>query len=384
MGVEIGIVGAGNRGRFHADAYSSIDGADVVAVADVDEAAATELAEEYDVPATYGDFRDMLDDADLDAVSVCVHNNLHRPVTERAAAAGCHVFCEKPMAATYEDARAMADAAEAAGVRVGVQNHRLFADETRAARRLVDAGELGEPYYGRGVYSRRRGRPYVDGYGTPDFVSKAAAGGGPVIDIGTYVVGQVLYLLGNAAVERVTGSTFEFTDDAYASALVGDNHATYADRLAASGHDVEDVGVGTAHLADGSVFELRAAWHMFLPDAPDVVAGSQGGVKLDPFEFYTTTSDYEATVDLDVEEYERRQGLLESESGYGDGRDTDQFTHWVETLDGRADDPIPTGDLALNSMRVMEGIYLSDAEDRELTADEIADLSESTAVELDE
>ncbi|MFB6087141.1 MAG: Gfo/Idh/MocA family protein [Haloarculaceae archaeon] len=381
MAIDVGIVGAGNRGQSHAQEYEDVDGASVAAVADIDEEAATALGDEHDAEV-YGDFRDMLDDAALDAVSVCVHNNLHRPVSVAAAEAGCHVFCEKPMAATLADATAMAEAAEEAGVELGVQNVRIFSDGTQTARRLADAGRLGETYYARGVYSRRRGRPYVDGYGTPSFVSQDAAGGGPVLDVGTYVVGQMLYLLGNADVERVSGQTFEYTDDAYASELVGDNHDTYADRLAESGYDVEDAGVGVAHLADGSVLELKAAWHMFLPDRPSVVAGSQGGVQLDPFEFYTTTEDYEATVDLDVDGYERRQALIESESGYGGDRDDGQFAHWIRTLDGSAESPIPTGDIALNSMRVLEGIYLSAEADRELTAEEIADRSESSAVDL--
>jgi len=382
MPIEIGIVGAGNRGHVHANSYSEVDGADVVAVADVDEEAAAALADEFDVPAVYADARDMFDEANLDAVSVCVHNNLHRPMTEAAVDAGCHVFCEKPLAATYADAEAMVAAAEEAGVQLGVQNYTLFDDETRAARTLIAAGELGDPYYARGVYSRRRGRPYVDGYGTPGFVSKDSAGGGPIIDVGTYVLGQLLYLLGNAPVERVSGATFEHTDETYDQTLTGPNHDTYAERLQESGYDVEDVGLGTAHLADGTVLELRAAWHMFLPDRPNVVAGTQGGLQLDPFEFYTTTGDYEATVSLDIDDYERRQGLLESESGYDAERDVGQFHHWIATLDGSADDPIPTGDLAFNSTRVMEGIYLSQEAGRELTAEEIAERSESTAVEL--
>ena len=378
MAVEIGIVGAGNRGRAHAEAYADVDGATIVAVADVDEDAAIGLADTFEVPEVYGDYRDMLDDADLDAVSVCVHNNLHRPVTVDAADAGCHVFCEKPMAATYADAEAMASATDAADVHIGVQNVQLFADETRAARRLIDAGELGDPYYARGVFSRRRGRPYVDGYGTPSFVSTDVAGGGPILDVGTYVIGALLYLLGNAPVERVTGATFEHTDDAYEPELVGDAEQTYRDRLHESHYDVEDVGMGFARLANGSLLSLRAAWHEFLPGEPSVVAGSQGGVQLDPFEFYTTTADYEATVSLDIDEFERRQGLLASDDGYDpDGRD-DQFGHWIDTLRGVIDEPIPTGEIALNSMLVMEGIYRSEAAGRELSAEEIAARSEST------
>ena len=378
--VRVGVVGAGNRGQLHAREYSDVEGATVVAVADIDEAAARRLADERDA-AAYADYRDMLADADLDAVNVCVHNNLHRPVAVDAFEADCHVFCEKPIAATYADAEAMIAAAEAAGKRLGVQNSDIFLDETRAARRLIDDDRLGDVYYGRAVRSRRRGRPYVDGYGTPGFVSKESAGGGPVIDVGTYQIGQLLYLLGNAPVERVGGATFEHTGDAYAAELVGDNRPTYAKRLEESGYDVEDVGLGFARLADGSVLSVRTAWHMFLPDEPSVVAGTQGGVRLDPLEYYTTAADYEATVSLDVEDYERRQALLESDTGYEFERDVGQFAHWVRTLRGEVD-PIPTGEIALNSMLVMEGIYLSQEAGRELTAEEIAERSESTAADI--
>lgn len=379
MPIEIGIVGAGDRGRSHAEEYGAIDGADVVAIADIDDETASALATDHDIPGVYEDFRDMFADADPDAVSVCVHNNLHRPVAVAAAEAGCHVFCEKPLAATYADAKAIADATDEADVHLGVQNVKLFAPETRAARRLVDDGKLGDPYYARGVFSRRRGRPYVDGYGTPSFVSKDVAGGGPVIDIGTYVLGQLLYLLGNAPVERVGGTTFEHTDDAYDDALVGEDASVYEDRLEESGYDVEDAGIGYAHLADGSLLSLRAAWHMFLPDESNVVAGSKGGLQLDPFEFYTTMADYETTVSLDLEEYERRQGLLASDTGYDAESDEGQFHHWIDTVSGDAEDPIPTGDIALNSTLIMDGIYRSEEAGRELTAAEIADHSESTA-----
>ncbi|RQG94248.1 Gfo/Idh/MocA family protein [Natrarchaeobius chitinivorans] len=380
MSVEIGIIGAGNRGQKHAAEYATVEDADVVAIADVDEAAARSLARETNAEV-YGDYRDLLEDADVDAVSICVHNNLHRPITADAAAAGCHVFCEKPMASTYTDARAMADAVEDAGVHLGVQNNRLFQPETRAARTLIDEGKLGDPYYARGVFSRRRGRPYVDGYGTPSFVSKESAGGGPIIDIGTYVIGQLLYLLGNERVERVAGSTFEHTDEMYAEELIGEDHDRYADRLAESGYDVEDVGLGMAHLEDGSVLSIRAAWHMYLPDASSALAGTRGGVEFDPFKFYTTTGDYEATVSLDIEEFERRQTLLESDSGYEMERSGGQFHHWIDTVRGTADNVIPTHEIALNSMIVMEGVYLVQEEGRELTADEIAERSESTAID---
>lgn len=378
MPIEIGIVGAGHRGRVHAEAYESIEAANVVAVADIDEEAVTTLAEEFGVSGTYAEYHEMLDDANLDAVSVCVHNNLHAPITVAAAEAGCHVFCEKPLAATCAEAERMVEAIDVAGTHLGVQNTQLFAPETRAARTLIDQNRLGEVYYGRAVHSRRRGRPYVDGYGTPAFVSSESAGGGAVIDIGTYDIGQLLYLLGNASVERVSGQTFDQTDDAYAEALVGEERATYTERLDESGYDVEDAGIGTAHLADGSVLSLRAAWHMYLPDEPSVLGGTQGGIRLDPFEFYTTTADYETTVSFDLDEHERRQGLLDSRTGYDAEGAGGQFAHWIATLRGETEDPIPTGEIAHNSMVVMEGIYQSAKAGHELSADEVIERSQPT------
>jgi predicted dehydrogenase len=381
MPVEIGIVGAGKRGLSHASEYEAIDEADVVAVADIDEASANSLAEEFEVPAVYRDYREMLTDADIDAVSVCVHNNLHRPVAVDAFETGADVFSEKPLAGTYADAKAMAKAAESAGCHLGVQNGTLFSPETRAAKRFIEDGNLGKPYYGRAIFSRRRGRPYVDGYGTPAFVSKDSAGGGPIIDIGTYVIGRMLHLLDNPDVDRVNGATFEHTDDAYAEELVGDNRTVYETRLEESGYDVEDVGVGFIQLDGGRVLSVRAAWHMFHPEESDVVVGSQGGLQMDPLEYHTTTSDYETTTSIDVDEYERRQGLIESEGGYESERDVGQFRHWIDTLTGKADDPIPSGELALESMLIMEGIYLAQQAGRELSTEEIANRSESTAIE---
>jgi len=377
--IAVGIVGAGKRGRTHADSFSALPGVEVRAVADIDEAAARQLADEHGA-AVYADYAEMLSDEPLDSVSICVHNNLHAPIAVDALEAGAHVFCEKPMAGSYADARRMADAADAASRHLGVQNGRLFSPETVAAKRLVEDGALGDLSYARAVYARRRGRPYVDGYGTPSFVDSTTAGGGPVYDIGTYVIGRMLYLFGVPEIERICGRTFEYTDDLYTEAQVGENLSTYRERMDESGYDVEDDGVGFVTLGNGAVLSVRAAWHTYLPDERDAIAGSRGGVGFDPFEFNTTMADYEATVSLDVDEYDRRQGLLASETGYDSGDGADQFAHWIDTLRGDVD-PIPTGEIGLASMLVMEGIYLADEAGRELSAEEVAGRSESTALE---
>src|SRR5579862_5714827 len=93
---RIGIIGTGQIGKMHLDRYRPIEDAEIVAVADINEAEAQRVAAKYNVPSVYTDYRELLKREDIDAVDVCLHNVLHRPVTVAALETGKHVFCEKP------------------------------------------------------------------------------------------------------------------------------------------------------------------------------------------------------------------------------------------------------------------------------------------------
>ena len=105
--VRIGFVGVGQIGKHHLERYRKIEDAEVVAIADINEEEAKRVSEVYGVPDVYSDFRELLQRDDIVAVDVCLHNNLHMPVSVAALEAGKHVYCEKPMAGAYCDAEAM-------------------------------------------------------------------------------------------------------------------------------------------------------------------------------------------------------------------------------------------------------------------------------------
>ena len=92
-----------------------------------------------------------------------------------------------------------------------IQLSRLYRPETRAAKRLIDGGALGRIYHARSVGFRRRGRPYVDGYGTERFVQKKYAGGGAVYDMGVYHISQLLYLMGLPEPQTISGKLYQET-----------------------------------------------------------------------------------------------------------------------------------------------------------------------------
>ena len=210
--IRIGMVGVGQIGKHHLNNYQKIEAAEVVAIADIDEAEAKRVSELYKIPNIYFNLREMLKRDDLDAVDVCLHNNLHMPATVAILQSGRHVYCEKPMAGAYIDALAMYQTAKETGKKLSIQLSTLFSKETKAARAMIEMGMLGKLYHARSTGFRRRGRPYVDGYGTDKFVKKEIAAGGAMYDMGVYHIANMLFLLGNPAVVRISGKTYQETD----------------------------------------------------------------------------------------------------------------------------------------------------------------------------
>lgn len=364
--IRVGVIGAGQIGQRHLLNYADIDDVEVVAVADVDEEKVIRAGAHHNISHTYCDFRKLLAHEEIEAVDVCVHNNLHMPLTVAALRAGKHVFCEKPMAGSYRDAKQMLDTAVQSDRHLGIQLSSLFTPEVKAAKFLVDDGRLGKLYHAQSSGHRRRGRPYVDGYGSPAFVQKEVAGGGALFDMGVYHLAAILHLLGNPDVIRVTGSTYQ--------QLPMD-----AARKEASGYDVEELAIGLAHLEDGITLYIIEAWAIHLdPFGGPYVVGTEGGVRLEPFGFFRSAGllDLDSTTNLELYEFRQEPGREEEPSHKKAQR------HWISALQGRVR-LLNTAELALGAMLISEGIYLSQQLGREVTGEEIRAASQSTALPVE-
>ncbi|NPV08392.1 MAG: Gfo/Idh/MocA family oxidoreductase [Anaerolineae bacterium] len=139
------IVGAGMMGRNHARAWSAVEGARLVAVADVDLRRAQSLAQEYGIEHAYQDYRQALESPAVQVVSVCVPAHYHPEVTLFAAERGKHVLCEKPIALTTERAQAMIAAARRNDVRLGIGFQLRQLRSTGDIVRLMGEGAIGRP-----------------------------------------------------------------------------------------------------------------------------------------------------------------------------------------------------------------------------------------------
>jgi myo-inositol 2-dehydrogenase / D-chiro-inositol 1-dehydrogenase len=143
--VGVAVIGSGRMGAFHAETLAlRLPQARLAAVVDPAPGAAERLAGALGAQA-YTDVAQAWADPAVDAVVIAAPARSHADLVVAAAAAGKHVFCEKPMAVTLPDADRAIDAARAAGVVLQVGFNRRFAADWRAARALLDAGTLGTP-----------------------------------------------------------------------------------------------------------------------------------------------------------------------------------------------------------------------------------------------
>ena len=353
--VRLGVIGTGQIGKSHIRRYQDIPEAEIVAVVDIRGDEARRVAADYDIPNVYTDYHEMLKRDDVDSVDVCLHNRLHKPVTVDALAAGKNVYCEKPMSWTYREAKAMYEAAKAAGKMLHVQLSTIYAPNTRGAKRLIDGGHLGDIYYAKSCHYRRRGRPFVDGYGSPAFVNTATSGGGAMLDMAVYHIAQMLFLLGNPDLVSVSGATYQRLDN------------MYEDRRQLSDYNVEELGTGIVRLDGGITFFMEEAWAIH-SDNPQgsYVYGSRGGLRVDPLGFFATLADMEMDATFDVIRADRRWNQCEPTTSYL----SDSQRHWIGAQLGRVP-LIDTAGIALRTSFITEGVYLSSYLGREVTAEEI-------------
>jgi predicted dehydrogenase len=272
----VGIIGCGAMGREHAANLLTLPSVRLIALSDPDEAGGRRLAHECDVPYCYSNYSDLLERPDIDAVIIAVPNALHKAVSLAALAANKHVLLEKPLAHNVADGLDIVGAAERSDRVVMLGFHNRFTAEAQALLRAAIAGRLGTVYYTRARWLRRRGLPPRASW----FTSMAAAGGGPLIDIGVHMLDLALHLMGYPRPISAFGvACAQFGPArAHAAPPVVGGEAAPADHF-----DVEDFAAGMVRLANGATVQIETSWASFIGNDEDLgleILGSAGGARM--------------------------------------------------------------------------------------------------------
>lgn len=242
MSIRAAVIGLG-MGKNHAKSYHELPDAELAAICDVDSARLQEYAALYPEAAVYSSYEDMLAQENLDAVSIALPNFLHDKVTIAALEAGVNVLCEKPMALNAQRAQAMTDAAEQTGKKLMIHFNWRYTPQAQWLKHYVDEGHLGDIYYVKTRWLRARGIPKPGGW----FGIKEFSGGGPLIDLGVHRLDLAMWAMGYPQALTVSASTF----GGLGQRLASERGVKY---------DVEDLATALIRLDNGVTLSLEASW----------------------------------------------------------------------------------------------------------------------------
>jgi predicted dehydrogenase len=202
--VRVGFIGAGRIADLHARGYANNPTGTLFAVADSSPGRARKRASEWQADRSYEDYREMLADPDVDAVEILLPHFLHKEVAIAALEAGKHVSLQKPMGVNLGEADAIYEAAARADVVFRVFDNFLSYGPFRAAKRMIDEGEIGDPLTFRINVVTGKG---VGGWEVHEEAdvwrsNPAQSGGAPaILDLGAHMAASIYYFMG--PVERV-------------------------------------------------------------------------------------------------------------------------------------------------------------------------------------
>lgn len=340
--IKIGIIGTGNIGHTHIEAYLKNPSVELYAFCDIDKERVEKVGKKYEITKTYTELDEMLKLEELDAVSVCTWNSAHAACTIAALNAGKHVLCEKPMAMNAKEAEEMKAAAEKSGKLLMIGFVRRFGNDCKVLKDFISEDLFGEIYYSKATYLRRNGNP--GGW----FGDKSRSGGGPLIDLGVHVIDLVRFLMGNPKPVSVYGATFQKLFDR--RELKDKKGYVAASKKEGDICDVEDLVSALVRFDNGAVLSIEASFslNMKKDEGKIELFGTKGGANINPeIEMYTEMNGYMVDVNMNMPTALSFDGLFENE-----------INHFVECVK----DGIPCispAEEGIEIMRILDGIYES-------------------------
>ena len=346
--VKVAVIGCGAIGAIHSERYSKSPYAELGAVVDIIPDRAESYAAKFGAGKALTDYKAMLKDPSIEAVSVCLPNDLHAPVTIAALQAGKHVLCEKPISISLRkamDMRAMA-AKNKRTLAIGVVNR--YNDNVNWIKDMISSGELGEVYHVHTMFKSHRSIPGLGGW----FTTKEHSGGGVMLDWGVHFIDLILYCLGGPKPLSISGA-------AYAKLGAKPKEYAYTNMWAGppklSGIcDVEEYVSGFLR-TNGPTVAFEGAWAQNIGEDAKYIdfLGDKAGIRLNYGESFTV--------------YSHKNGrLYKTEPSM---RTTDMFQNEIDSflLSTSGGKPCASDiDAVLPTQQVLDGFYSSAATGKEV------------------
>ncbi len=335
--LRVGLIGAGGIAQSHMRGWEENEHAEVAAICDIKRKAREDTAKRWGVAknALFDDYEKMLEKVELDIVDVCTPNAHHKAPAIAGFQAGCHVLVEKPVATSADECQAMIKAGKEADRLLMVAQVLRFGVEGHTLRAWVDAGLVGDIYWGQCSCLRARGVP---SWG--EFIDAEASGGGPCYDLGVHVLDLALYLMDFPEPVSVSAATYlELADK---PSLMKHDPAKYS--------VPEDMAAGFIRFANGATLSVQTSWALNVTEAATghnvILCGDKAGLQYSPPTLIREENGMlvNATPQVPVD--------VPEDIFVG------EIDAFVEAIRKDKPSPVP-GEQALITQRILDGIYAS-------------------------
>ena len=348
--INVAVIGCGTIAKSaHIPSYLANPDVNIKYFCDIIPERADEQVKAHGGTAVY-DYKEILNDPELDAVSVCTPNDMHPIISCDFLRAGKNVLCEKPAARTIDEVHLMQKTAEETGkiLNIGVVNR--FNNAVNKIKEIIKEGTLGDVYH---IYISFRQPRCIPGLGGM-FTTKSVAGGGVLIDWGVHYLDLVMYCMNDPEPKSVSAQTYSklatnMRDYVFESMWAGppDYNGTY---------DVEEFVTGFIR-TEGPTMTFNGAWaqNIFVPETYIDFIGTKGGIRLKygaDFELFTVTN---GKLTTEKPEFDNTVNMFNQE-----------INHFIDCI--RSGEHIRSHiDKAEITARIMQGIYDSAELGREVS-----------------
>ena len=340
------VIGTGGIGLDHLQSLSACPRAATVAIAESDAQRGRDAANRFHVPRSYADYRELLEQPDIDAVTIALPNYLHAPVAIAALKARKHVLLEKPMATSARDAAKIIETATRMKRTVMVGQNFRFNRHTQSAKLCLERGTLGEVYHVRCFWLRRHHIPRIGSW----FTQKQFAGGGCTYDLSVHMLDAGLHLLGEFEATSVAAQTHA----RFGPRGLGEMDWGQSEVDPRRPFDVEDCSIAFLRLKNSRTLLLECSWAGHHADGAREygidLLGADAGLSLFPARLSRNgTLGYE------------RIDLIQPKLPYSE----DRLHHFVScVLDGKK--PLVAPEESLQVQKILDAIYVSAASGKEV------------------
>lgn len=352
--INVAVIGCGSIANgAHIPAYMASSVAEIKYFCDIIPERADKAVAEYGCGKAVYDYHEILDDPELDAVSVCTHNDMHSVISIDFMKHGKDVLCEKPAARILSEALEMEKVSYETGriLSIGVCNR--YGNNVNNIKKLIEDGVLGDVYH---VYASFRAYRSIPGLGG-DFTTFASSGGGALIDWGVHYLDLIMYCLGEPEVKTVSGEAFSKLGVDMKNYLTTRMWAADSSNIESGTYDVDDSVVGIIR-TDKSVISFNGAWaqNIGINETYIDFMGDKGGIRLDylgNFKLYTQMNGMllETTPTYEMNNIHRSEVL--------------DFAECVAKGERNRNDI----KFAVATSKIMDAVYRSSAEHREVVVD---------------